>query len=429
LSGIWRFLGLRLAEFDLINDTNTSTLSVMSGQVNSILEGLAAAIDELDLPVDGSVLTEAFALVDRLNAKLLAAVGEHDAGEVWRNDGATSMTAWLRHHTARSGPDAARCARTARRLRVLPVTAGAYRDGLLSGGQVHAIVANLKDRTVDLFARHEAELVPELAKLSVHGTAVAMQDWARRADAVLGDDPEAALPVRSLHLSRILDGRRELSGSFDPEGGAVIAAALRLAATRDLEGEPARSRAQRRADALVDVCRRFLDHQQTRRGGRHRPHLNVITTLDDLQRGGRGRLLDGTILDAATLQRLACDAGLHRVITDGRSSILDYGTTTRTVPAPLYNALVIRDRHCRFPGCDRPPDWCEAHHVRWVTRGGATALDNLVLVCSRHHHLLHSRAWDAKLLPDNTLEVTDPDGRTHTSTTPDPGRPPLPLRE
>ena len=401
----------------------------MSGQVSSILEPLAYAIDDLDLPVDSGVLTEAFALVDRLNGKLLAAVGEHDAAELWRNDGATSMTAWVRHHTRQSGRDAARCTKTARRLRDLPVTAGAYQDGVLSGGQVQAIVANLKDRTVGLYARHEAELVPELARLSVGDTAVAMQDWARRADTVLGDDPEPVLPERSLHLSRILDGRRELSGSFDSEGGAVIATALRLAATGDVEGEPARSPAHRRADALVDICRRFLDHQHHRRGGRHRPHLNIITTLPDLQRGAHGRLVDGSVLDPATLGRLACDAGIHRVVTDGRSAILDYGTTTRTVPAPLFNALVIRDRHCRYPGCDRPPDWTEAHHVRWVTRGGATALDNLVLLCTRHHHLLHAPGWHAKLLPDNTLEITDPQGRTHTST-PDPSRaPPLPLRE
>jgi Domain of unknown function (DUF222) len=402
----------------------------MSGHVSSILEPLAAAIDVLDLPVDGAVLTEAFALIDRLNAKLLAAVAEHGAADVWRNDGATSMTAWLRHHTRQSGRDAARCAKTARRLRELPVTARAYRDGGLSGGQLQAIVANLQDRSVGLYAHHEAELVPELARLSVAETAVAMQDWARRADAVLGDERDKAVPERSLHLSRILDGRRELSGSFDPQGGALIATALRLAASRDVEGEPARNPAQRRADALVDVCRHFLDHQQQRRGGRHRPHLNVVATLDDLERRGHGRLVDGTILDAATLQQLLCDSGVHRVVTDGRSSILDYGTTTRTVPAPLYNALVIRDRHCRYPGCDRPPDWTEAHHLRWITHGGATALDNLVLLCSRHHHLLHSPGWHAKLLPDATLEVTDPHGHAHTSSTPDPSRgPPLPLRE
>jgi hypothetical protein len=415
-------------EFDLPKYANTSTLSVMSGQVSSILEGLAQAIDDLDLPVDSGVLTEAFALADRFNAKLLAAVGEHDAAEVWRDDGSTSMTAWLRHHTRRSGRDAARCARTARRLRALPATAAAYRDGVLSSGHVQAIVANLKDRTASLFADHEEQLVPELATLSAADTAVAMQDWARRAEAVVGDDVDKTLPGRSLQLSRILDGRRELSGSFDPEGGDVIATALRLAATSDVDGEPARSPAQRRGDALVDVCRWFLDHQQHRRGGRHRPHLNVVATLDDLEHRGQGRLIDGTILDAATLQRLACDAGVHRVITNGRSAILDYGTTTRTVPAPLFNALVIRDRHCRFPGCDRPPQWCEAHHVRWVTRGGTTALDNLVLLCTRHHHLLHTPGWHAKLLPDTTLEVTNPQGHIHTSDPPT-HRPPLPLRE
>jgi Domain of unknown function (DUF222) len=394
----------------------------MSGQVSAILEPLADAIDYLDLPVESAALTEAFALADRFNAKLLAAVAEHDAAELWHNDGATSMTAWLRHHTRRSGRDAARCTKTARRLRELPVTAGAYRDGVLSGGHIQAIVANLKDRTAGLFADHEAELVPELARLSVAETAVAMQDWARRAEAVVGDDPDQPQPERSLHLSRILDGRRELSGSFDPEGGAVIATALRLASTRDVNGEPARSPAQRRGDALVDLCRWYLDHQQHRRGGRHRPHLNIIASLDDLERRGQGRLIDGSILDATTVQRLVCDAGVHRVITDGRSSILDYGTTTRTVPANLFNALVIRDRHCRFPGCDRPPEWTEAHHVRWVTRGGTTALDNLVLLCSRHDHLLHTPGWHAKLLPDATLVVTAPDGRTLQGQPP--GRPP-----
>jgi hypothetical protein len=394
----------------------------MPGQVSSILESLAAAIDRLDLSVDCSVLGEAYALADRLNAKLLAAVGEHDAAELWRNDGATSMTAWLRHHTRKSGRDAAACARTARRLRELPVMAAAYRDGVLGAGHVQAIVANLKDRTAGLFADHEAELVPELARLPVGETAIAMQDWARRADAVLGDDPDKSQPERSLHLSRILDGRRELSGSFDPEGGSVIATALRLASTRDVDGEPARSPAQRRGDALVDVCRWFLDHQQDRRGGRHRPHLNVVATLDDLERRGQGRLLDGSILDGTTVQRLFCDAGVHRVFVAGRSSILDYGTTTRTAPANLFNALVIRDRHCRFPGCDRPPEWCEAHHVPWVLDGGPTSLDNLTLQCSRHHHLLHSPGWAAKLLPDGTFVVTGPDGRTLEGQPP--GRPP-----
>ena len=139
---------------------------------------------------------------------------------------------------------------------------------------------------------------------------------------------------------------------------------------------------------------------------------------DDLVRGGPGRLVEGGFLDGASIRRLLCDAAVHRVVTEGRSSILDYGTSTRTVPANLWSALVLRDRHCRHSGCDRPSHWCEAHHVTPVLEGGATALDNLVLKCSRHHHLGHLPGWHEKLKPDGTLVTTDPAGRTRSTRPP-----------
>jgi hypothetical protein len=191
----------------------------------------------------------------------------------------------------------------------------------------------------------------------------------------------------------------------------VVDTALRLAATRDVESEPARTPAERRADALVDVCRHFLDHQQTGPGGRHRPHVNIVIDEADLRSGLGGHLVGGPAVDAVTTARMLCDAGLHRVITRGRSAILDYGRSTRTIPAPLWNALVIRDEHCRFPGCDRRAGWCEGHHVVWFSNGGRTALTNLALLCTRHHHRLHQPGWQARLKPDGALEVTDPRGK------------------
>ncbi len=104
-------------------------------------------------------------------------------------------------------------------------------------------------------------------------------------------------------------------------------------------------------------------------------------------------------------------ARLHRVLTKGRSAILDYGTATRTIPANLWNALVIRDEHCRFPGCDRTSSWCEGHHVRWVTHGGATEINNLVAPLLPPSPPSSTQPdWQAKLLPDATFEVTDPNG-------------------
>jgi hypothetical protein len=176
---------------------------------------------------------------------------------------------------------------------------------------------------------------------------------------------------------------------LDPEGGQIVSTALGLATSPDAEGEPPRSPAQRRADALVEVCRWFLDHQHQKPGGRHRPHLNVIINLKDLLAGKGGRAVDGTELGAAVTQALACDSVLHRVLMKGRSTILDYGTSTRTIPAPLWNALVIRDEHCRFPGCDRPHAWSDAHHVVHWARGGETKLSNLLLLCRRHHRSVH----------------------------------------
>ncbi len=190
-----------------------------------------------------------------------------------------------------------------------------------------------------------------------------------------------------------------------------MSTALRLGESPDVEAEPSRTPAERRADALVDVCRFFLDHQAHRPGGRHRPHLNVVVDLDDLEAAQAGAVVDGPILDGPSLQALLCDSALHRLLIAGRSAVLDYGTATRTIPATLWNALVLRDEHCRFPGCDRQASWCEGHHVVTRAEGGPTCLSNLVLLCARHHHRLHQPGWQAKLRPDATFEVTDVNGR------------------
>ena len=138
----------------------------------------------------------------------------------------------------------------------------------------------------------------------------------------------------------------------------------------------------------------------------------MVIDYDDLLAGGPGRLVDDGVVDGPSIARLLCDANVHRVVSEGRSSILDYGTATRTVPANLWAALVLRDRHCRHPGCDRPSVGCEAHHVVPVTEGGPTCLANLVLESARHHHVGHLPGWAEKLKPDGTLVLTDPGGRT-----------------
>ena len=381
---------------------------------------LAAAIDELDVPGSCAAAREVLALRDRLDAKLAPAIDAVARSGEWEVEGAASMVAWLRHHGRMAGGKAKTLVTTAERMADAPATYVAWAEGRLSSGQARAIAANVAERHVELFAAHEAELVPFLEPLSVAQTVAAMAHWAERADALTGGDGEAEHDSE-LSFSKTFEGRYEQRGSYGPADGAVVDTALRLATTSDADTEArTRSAKERRADAMVDICQFFLDHQSAvAPGRRHRPHLNVIVGIDDLLAGLPGSFEDGTPAPSELVESIACDANLHRVLVAGRSSILDYGRSVRTAPPDLFNALVLRDGHCREPGCDRTPEWCDAHHVAmWDEDHGPTSLNNMVLRCRRHHVLWHKRrklGWTERLEPDGTLRITDPGGRSYVS--------------
>jgi hypothetical protein len=375
---------------------------------------LAAAVDALDVPVSTDALAELLAIRDRLDAKVTAAVAAVDAAGLYEHDDALTMTGWLRSHGGRSCAAAARLAQTAKRTAQLPAVSAAWLDGSLSGGQVDAIVANL-GRHAARFAEHEHEVLDVLLGLSSDDTAVAMRAWRAHADAV--DD--AADPDHdrdgTLHLSTGLDGTGILRGTLGSDAHEHLKTALRVADSHDRD----RTLAERRAEALAEICRQFLDLQQTHRGGRHRPHVNVVVRYEDLVDDlADASYVDGPPIGRTSLAVLLCDSVIHRVLTDGASGILDYGRATRVIPVDLYNALVVRDQHCRYPGCDRPAHWCDGHHVEPWHHGGPTSLANLVLLCRRHHRRLHRPGFHAKLLPDATLEITRPDDTTSRSRPP-----------
>lgn len=100
-------------------------------------------------------------------------------------------------------------------------------------------------------------------------------------------------------------------------------------------------------------------------------------------------LLTGAAITPETARRIACDAKLARVGVAGDSAPLDVGRSVRTVTPAQRKALIVRDRGCRFPGCDRPASWCDAHHILHWVRGGLTDLCNLILLCRHHHTLIH----------------------------------------
>ncbi len=389
--------------------------------METAVERVVAAIEALPDDLVNDEVVVLFAAADRLFGRISDALAGVDPAA----DGAVSVRHWLQTCARRSGREAAELVKRAARLRSCPEVRASWRDGRLSTGQVDAVAARVTERTEAIFAEQEAALVPSLVALSVRDTEAAMRRWAAYADALV----EAPIPDasdRSVYLSPGADGWGELSGRLDPAGLHVVNAALDAASTPDVDGEPARTRGQRRADALIAVGRFFLDHAEvaaTSRGSR--PDVTVVVTLDDLEQR-TGQTMDGDLLDPVTVGALLCDAGVHRVVTDGRSIVLDVGRTTRTVNHHLFRALAVRDGGCRFPGCDRPVSWCEAHHAVPWEHGGSTDQSNLVLLCWRHHHdFAHHPQWQLKLLPDARVEVTKPDGTVLHSRPPPMHPPPL----
>src|SRR5438309_1369156 len=126
------------------------------------LEELERAVDELDPPLTADSVTRLFAIIDRLQAKGTVVAGAYERTQDWAAEGAASYTAWLRAHARRSGGEAHRIVTNGRRMRSLPVLAQSWLQGRLATGQVNAVLMNVSDQTLQLFAEFEAELVPTL---------------------------------------------------------------------------------------------------------------------------------------------------------------------------------------------------------------------------------------------------------------------------
>jgi hypothetical protein len=114
---------------------------------------------------------------------------------------------------------------------------------------------------------------------------------------------------------------------------------------------------------------------------------------------------------------MVCDANVRRAVVTkpgflhAPSDLLDLGRSVRTATDAQFHALTVRDRHCTYPGCERPPDWCEAHHLNeWDADTGPTDLDNLALVCTEHHHALHRKHLQLRRNPNGTYTTQRRDG-------------------
>jgi len=144
-----------------------------------------------------------------------------------------------------------------------------------------------------------------------------------------------------------------------------------------------------------------------------RPAVRVLVAEGDLaRRAGAGQFEGQSApIYIASVERHACEAGIVPVVFDSSGHVVDIGRDQRLYTARQRIGLAARDGGCRFPGCDRPPSWCEAHHIVPWSHGGRTDLADGVLLCRHHHLLVHNNGWRVErsganyaLIPPPTLD-------------------------
>ncbi len=318
----------------------------------------------------------------------------------------------------------------------------------MSPGQADVIVRAVDDLpSGDLVRRRGEKLLvrqaghldaTELARAGRHLIEVVDPDTVdRRLEAALERQERAAHLTRYLSISPDRAGGVRLKGRGTAEDGALLLAAL-LPLTSpdpapDPEADPAtdlgagqerldrRDHGARLWDALIATAHHALDTGLPPET--HGTPARLLVTLDqqtlkgDLEAAGVGTTADGTELPPEILRRLACDAELIPAVLGTHGEVLDLGRLRRPVTTAIWTALMLRDRHCTFPACRRPPLMCHAHHLTHWANGGETNLDNLALLCGHHHRVIHHSPWQIRLNPTDRRPEFKPPPTLETHST------------
>jgi len=349
----------------------------------------------------GEQIADIAAGIHAATYQLLVLLHEFDERKGW-NNGFLSCAHWLSWRTSIDPGAAREKVRVARALPHLPLLSGALQRGEISYAKVRALTRIATPATEE-----------RLLVVAYHGTAAQVErlvrGW-RRCDRQ--EDVRKQL-ARSVTCYVDEDGMVILRARLTPEQGGVVQKALEAASDRlyqqsrhaaeaDNLSEEVTS-AQRRADALALMAESALDADLD--SGSAADRYQVVLRVepgatDTLEPPPIVELADGPIsVSAETSRRLSCDA-----------SVLEAGRRTRTMPTRLRRALAARDGHCTFPGCTARR--CDAHHIVHWADGGPTALDNLVLLCRRHHTLIHDGGIGIEWNRAGETSFRRPDGRT-----------------
>ncbi len=330
---------------------------------------------------------------------ILLLTGELDRREGWRDEGATSLEAWMVERLGVSVPTARSFAHVGERLFDLPRLAAGLSSGHLSFDKVRAVVdAATPETDGELREQAEAHTVRELTHL------------ARSRREASANTARADYEARSLRFNETF---RTVTAQLPAETFAEVRGTLEATA-RQLPSDGETPWDQRLCDAFVGVVRGSRDS-----GGAgpaftvvaHTPLNTLLDETSDLP----GELERDGLISADTVRRLACDATVILAVDDEVGHTMYEGRAQRYPTQTQRRELMRRDRHCRFPGCAHAT-FVNPHHIKWwKPHAGTTDLPNLAMLCEHHHHLVHSKQWTLSGNANEEITFIGPSGRVMTS--------------
>ncbi len=395
---------------------NHAVSQFKSGPIQPGLAGQLAA-RQLHKEQLGDQITELAAHIHAGTFRLLELIREFDTCEGWAGEGVLSCAHWLNWKCGMALGVARERVRVAHALKELPKTSQTFRKGKISYSKVRAItrVATRKNEKYLLMIAH-------------FGTAAHVERLVTNYRSVKRN--EALVKAQEQHSHRELswfeddDGYWVIRGRLSPEAGTLVQQVLEQvmeeqyqelrgvpAGISDTETEEVRARPEpishRRADALVRMAAGYKTKSQS-------DHylVHIHTDLEALKQDGTGaeaEIESGGIICSETTRRIACDSSVVQWLDKNDGQPLAVGRKSRTIPPAIRRALQRRDGRCRFPGCTAR-HFVHAHHVRHWADGGETCMENLILLCTRHHHLVHEGGFALQKLSCGKIQFTNPQG-------------------
>jgi hypothetical protein len=355
----------------------------------------------------------------RLNVvshQLLTRIRRFDAIEGWYRQGAMSCAHWLTWRIGLDRGAAREKVRVARALGALPRIDEAFAAGRLSYAQVRAVtrVANAEneERLLDVaLAATGAQLerICRGLRLATRSESEAAKERSVRARVLGNGLVKLEVVVTPDECTLIIDAIERARDVLTPASSPPAT----VAAATPNEPKPVVAPRPSAVDALLHLVSNAVNDDANAaervRSAISEIVIHVDRDLTEPEGTLSARLQDGTPVSAETLRRICCDGGIVPAAVDDKGAVLDVGRRTRAIPSAIHRALWIRDEGCRFPGCMNQR-YVHGHHVKHWLHGGATSLDNLVLLCAWHHRLLHEAGFSAILRDDGELEVRTPAG-------------------